>query len=122
MRIIHFFDKLEDKIRGTLSRRPLAYGLLGGIALVLFWRGVWLTADMLGLSGVWSLVLGAAALALIGLLVSSFIGDQIILSGVKQEKKLTEKAEGEIKTEMEILSRVEDKIEEMDREIHELKK
>ena len=44
-KIIKFFDKLEDVIRGHLSRFPILYGMLAGIGIVLFWRGVWHTAD-----------------------------------------------------------------------------
>jgi hypothetical protein len=43
--IYHYFDKLEDRIRGRLSRYPIFYSLIGGTAIVLFWRGVWITAD-----------------------------------------------------------------------------
>ena len=45
--IIHFFDKLEDKTRGTLSHYPFLYAFLGGIGVVLFWRGVWHTNDFI---------------------------------------------------------------------------
>jgi hypothetical protein len=37
--ILAFFDKLEDKTRAKLSRVPLLYAFLGGIGIVLFWRG-----------------------------------------------------------------------------------
>ena len=48
-KIVRFFDKLEDKIRGRLSHHPIFYALVGGIGVVLFWRGVWHTADDVGL-------------------------------------------------------------------------
>jgi len=52
-KVIDFFDKLEDVIRGHLSRYPIAYTLIGGVAIVLFWRGVWHTADILEGQGGW---------------------------------------------------------------------
>jgi len=38
-KIYHFFDKLEDRVRGWLSHRTIFYGFIGGIGAVLFWRG-----------------------------------------------------------------------------------
>ena len=43
--IIKFFDKIEDKIRGKLSHYPIFYAFIGGVGIVIFWRGVWHTAD-----------------------------------------------------------------------------
>ncbi|MEK7170312.1 MAG: hypothetical protein AAB767_03430, partial [Patescibacteria group bacterium] len=84
MRLYHFFDKLEDTVRERLSRIPIFYGIVGGVSIVLFWRGLWYTADLLEQSGgIWttifsapiSLVLSALLLLLTGLFVSFFIGD-----------------------------------------------
>jgi hypothetical protein len=49
-----FFDKFEDHIRTHLSRYPIVYTIIGGIAIVLFWRGVWHTADILHPKGEFS--------------------------------------------------------------------
>ena len=141
MRIIRFFDRFEDHVRELLSRFPIFYALVGGVGVVLFWRGVWITADFfsayyfhpaassltteptnvgaLGLGGMsggvdypflWdglaSLVLGSMILLATGLLVSSFIGDHIIISGLRHEKKLTEKTEGEVEEEETVLLKV----------------
>ena len=38
-------DKLEDHVRGFLSHYPIVYAFVGGIGVVIFWRGVWHTAD-----------------------------------------------------------------------------
>jgi hypothetical protein len=51
--IVHFFDKLEDYVRGILSKYPIPYAFVGGVSIVLFWRGVWHTADMLQARGGW---------------------------------------------------------------------
>ncbi len=105
---VKFFDKLEDKTRATLSRSPIAYAIIGGIFVVLFWRAVWETADMLARTGGWlgvlfspgvSLVVSTLGLLMTGLLVSFFISNRIILTGIKHEKKLAEKTEKEVEEE-----------------------
>ncbi len=110
--ILHFFDKLEDRVRTRLSRYPILYTLIGGIAIVVFWRGVWITADQLAaylpeslvwLDGIISIVASVLILLITGLFVSFFVNDQIILSGVKREKKLVEKTEAEVHQERDIL-------------------
>jgi hypothetical protein len=75
--------------------------MIGGFAIVLFWRGVWMTADMFPvLTGPVSIVISVAVLLITGLFVSVFIGDNIILSGVANEKKIVEKTENEIVEEL----------------------
>jgi hypothetical protein len=120
MGIIRFFDKLEDRIRGWLSHYPILYALIGGVGIVLFWRGVWHTTDFLmvwlnnlrfGASSIslaeaawWdgplSLSAGAVILLMTGVFVTNFIGNEIIISGLRGEKKLAEKTEREVKTEV----------------------
>ena len=117
--IIRFFDKLEDKIRNRFSHYPIYYGVVGGIGVVLFWRGVWHTMDYLMLRfSVWSnelsstdlsnelwwdgplsFLIGSTMLLMTGLFVSSFIGNEVIISGLRGEKKVSEKTEREVKKE-----------------------
>ncbi len=129
MRIIKFFDKLEDKIRGRLSRYPLVYAFLGGVGVVVFWRGVWHFTDFVsacflpneatlstidlahGLDGLISMFIGAVLLLLTGLFASNFIGNEIIISGLKGEKKVSEKTETELKQETGVIQKTEEKIE-----------
>lgn len=122
--IVKFFDKLEDKIRGRLSHNPILYAIIGGIGIVLFWRGVWHVADDIDLGSVISLVIGTAILLLTGIFVSAFVGNRLIISGLAGEKKLSEKEEAEIETEesqikniQNTLDRVEKKIENLETEI-----
>lgn len=129
-RIIRFFDRLEDRVREFLSRSPITYGIIGGIAIVMFWRGVWHTADLIEAGGSVfaplvtapvSTVISAVALLLTGLFVSFFIGDRIILSGLKHEKKIEEKTETEVREEGIILLDLYEKLERIERELHEVR-
>lgn len=99
-KIDRFFDRLEDKVRSRLSRSPLLYSFIGGVGIVLFWKGVWETAEMYpSLFGIPSLIIGTLIMLPTGLFVSFFIGDTILLSGLKHEKKLVEKTEEEVRGE-----------------------
>src|SRR3990167_1176866 len=98
-KVVRFFDKLEDKIRAKLSHTPIFYGFLGGIGVVLFWRGVWHIADDINLSSIVSIITGSIILLLTGVFVSAFVGNRLIISGLIGEKKLAERAEEEIESE-----------------------
>lgn len=117
-KLIHFFQNIETKNRVFLSRHKFMYALIGGAGVILYWRGVWQTADLLyswgvehrsefwgGLfeiifSGPGSIVFGALILIMTGLLVQEFIGDDVIISGLKRSKKLIDKTEEEILKEL----------------------
>lgn len=125
-KILKYFDKLEDQIRGRLSRYPIIYSLIGGTAIVLFWRGVWITADQIVLwfpesyhwvDGPISLMTSILLLLATGLFVSFFVSDRIILSGIKQEKKLVEKTESEVRQESDVLSELTISVRHIDDEI-----
>lgn len=124
-----FFDRLEDNVRGFLSHYPIPYAIIGGIGIVLFWRGVWHGADYLMLlvrasapnstislseeiwwDGPLSLVAGTALLLTVGLFVSNFIGNEIIISGLRGEKKLSEKTEREVETEFKAIADIKRKV------------
>lgn len=125
-KLILFFDRLEDRIRHRLSRKPLLYAFIGGVGLVIFWRGVWhaadyfvarihsssqeMTTDLAGLpwwDGLLSIFVGATLLLMTGAFVSSFIGNEIIISGLKGEKRIAEKTEDEIEAEAEEIKKIE---------------
>lgn len=141
-RIYIFFDKLEDRVRGRLSRKPIGYAFLGGVGVVLFWRGVWHSVDYfmgryftgipsdttLNLyelpwwDGPLSLVLGTCMLLLSGLFVSNFIGNEIIISGIRGEKKMADKTEDELEMEIDELALIERDIRKISRQLTLLRK
>jgi len=134
-----FFDKLEDKIRFWFSHYPIFYGFVGGIGAVLFWRGVWHTADYISLyflnntgvvsttdlgsilDGLISLALGSILLLITGLFVSNFIGNEIIISGLRGERKLTEKTESEVRTETGAIAEIREEVRKISKTVEELK-
>ncbi len=121
-KIFKIFDKSEDKVRSFLSRKPILYATIGGIFIVLFWRGIWLTADMFPfMNGPFSVLISVIVLLITGLFVSFFIGDRLLLSGLKYEKKLAEKTEAEIKTEMDVLNEIKAKIEKIEKDVEIIK-
>ena len=121
-KIIDFFDKFEDKVRSMLSRQPMVYSFVGGIAVVLFWKGVWDIADMFPFMYGWpSFILSSVVLMSTGLFVSFFISDRIVLSGLLKEKKLVEKTEAEIREEENVLDIIKAKLDRIENEIKELK-
>lgn len=107
----YFFDKLEDHIRGWLSRRPLLYTLIGSLAIVLFWRGIWHTADQIPfLTGPVSLIIGGVVLLMTGLFVSAFVGDFILMSGFKKEERKVQKESTDILRIENTLQRIEEEL------------
>jgi len=129
-KILNFFDKFEDNVRGHLSHHPILYTLIGGVSIVLFWRGVWHTADILQSQGGFlgwlfyepnNLIIVTSILLATGLFVSYFIGDTILISGMKGEKKLAEKTENELKGEEKELQKIRTTIDEMEKSIEEIK-
>ena len=129
-RIIKFFDKLEDHVRGIFSHFPIFYAFIGGALMILFWRGIWHTGDILMARGGWlgflfyepvTVVWTTCLMLLVGLFVSFFIGDHILISGLKHENKVTDKTEKEIEEEENQINRVERKISKLESDIAELK-
>ena len=117
-RIYKFFDKMEDVIRGKLTHYPILYAIIGSIATVSIWRGIWEVSDIWGIPG-WVSAIGGVVLAIAtGLFVSFFIGENIIISGLNKEKRTDEKTEDEINKERSSIENIQNDI----REIKELLK
>jgi hypothetical protein len=126
MRIFKAFDKAEDYVRGHLSKHPLFYAFLGGVFVVLFWRGVWETADILAtrnyflhwfLYGPNQIVFSTIVLMLMGLMVSVFVGEKIIISGLRHEKKVEDRTEEIIEEEVITLKHIRDEVRALKAEI-----
>lgn len=115
--------------RAYLSRRPKLYAFIVGIGIVLFWRGVWHSIDTLHdfiahsayyssmdysqivwWDGPLSLVIGWFILQFAGAFISSFIGNELILSGLRGEKKLNEKTETELKGEVGAIAEIKEEL------------
>ncbi len=129
-KIVHFFDKVEDKVRIRLSHRSILYACIGGMGTVIFWRGVWHSADILmKKSGFLSwffyepvtIVWASIILLMTGLFVSNFIGERIIISGLKKEKKVTDKTESEVDKEEDEIRAMRTRISQISKDIEEIK-
>jgi len=130
-KIVNFFDKFEDRVRGWISKRPILFAFVGGFAVVEFWRGVWhLTDFILDKSGytieswessVISIVVGSFIMLATGLYISIFVGDSVIISGIKREKKYFEKTEAEFKEEEKEITSIEIRLDRMEKLLQEIK-
>lgn len=118
--IVKYFEHMGIKIRHQLSRWPVLYAFVGSVGVVLIWRGVWHIADDIGISSSMSLILGVSISIISGLFVSFFVGDRIIISGIKEEKRLEEKTEREIKQEEISLKEIKKDLKEIKKEINEI--
>ena len=69
------------------------------------------------LTGPVSVLVSVVILLVMGLFVSFFIGDNIIISGLKKEKKLDEKIASEVKTELDVLNNIEKRLNDIEKEL-----
>jgi len=137
-------EKIIEKIKIYLSHRPGLYALIVGVGIVLFWRGTWHSIDLIHTyfnvfqnnltidsvmipwwDGPLSFIVGVLVLYFTSAFTSSFIGNELILSGLRREKRLNEQTKSEIKTEEQVvldikqeLGLVSEKIGELEREMH----
>ncbi|MDO8664494.1 MAG: hypothetical protein Q7K44_03050 [Candidatus Liptonbacteria bacterium] len=130
MKLLTPINKFLRKTREKLSHYPIIYAIIGAVGIILFWRGVWHTADFLPMfflnnygesslnyAILWdsliSAVVGFILLLFTGLFVSDFIGAKIISSEIKTEEKIVEKTEAEEKGETKRLEEIEKKFDEV---------
>ncbi len=116
--ILRFFDKLEDRVRSYFSHRPVIYSLIGGVFIVLFWYGVTVVAESVPFfntlaGGLLLIFISVFVLLLTGLFVSFFIGDTIIISGIRHDKKVIEKSESELEEGAKMIGDMEKRVEEI---------
>lgn len=107
-------------MRGFLSRFPIVYAFIGGVGVVSFWRGVWETSDLLRIAPQASLVFGLLIMMSIGILVTEFLGNRIIITGLRGDKKLEEKTLKEIEDEEMFLSNLKKKVDRIEKLLLEL--
>jgi uncharacterized membrane protein len=128
-KVFKYFDRLEDRVRAKLSRYPIFYAVCAGIAVVMFWRGVWHTSDILeeqgGILGFLfsapvMIITSTFLLLFIGVFVSAFVGDLMVLSGIKKEEKKVDRTEGEIEKESGEIQNVEQVVDDLYEEIDEV--
>lgn len=140
--IARFFDRLEDRVRAKLSHRSVVYAFIGGAVHVVFWRGIWHTSDMImhgvpwlhdydgnpvsGFFGVLfyepiTIIWSSAILLMTGLFVSSFIGERVIISGLKREKKVTDRTEEEVQKEEDKITNLNSKLNLLIKDLAEIK-
>ena len=126
----YLMKRLATRIHIFLSHHTFLYAFIVGVGIVLFWRGVWHTVDLIHLyishyhatasidlaehpwwDGPLSLLAGSLILYISRAFVSSFIGNELILSGLRTEKKLPRKTEDNLKTEVSAITDIKDEIE-----------
>ena len=117
-------------MRARLSHRSIFYALIGGTCTVLFWRGIWHTGDILmEKGGFWgwflyepiTIIWTSIILLMTGLFVSNFIGERIVISGLKKEKKVTDKTEDEIQEEEDRIKMLERKLDKIVKDVEDIK-
>ncbi len=122
-KIIHFFDKLEDSVRFSLSKVPNIYAFVSGVGIVFFFRGVWMIADAspylydYSYSGWLTLGIGLIILLITGTLVSHHLQMSVLVSGLKKEKKQYEKIVSTEKTELDILNDIQKRLDDIEKEL-----
>ncbi len=126
---MNIFTKNEQRTQSYLSHRPRLYALIVGIGIVLFWRGVWHSADEIHSvinyfsmpssvslfatpwwDGPLSFLVGGMILYFTGAFTSSFIGNELILAGLRGERKLTERTDADLKSEVVAITDIQEEL------------
>jgi hypothetical protein len=137
--MINRAHKILNKIHIFLSHHSYLYALIVGVGIVLFWRGVWHTVDTVHLylntytgvstidasghpwwDGPLSLIVGCLILYVSRAFISSFIGNELILSGLKIEKKMTKTVEAGVESEVSVISEIKEEVDMVTEKLEEL--
>ncbi len=137
--IYNFFDKLEDKVRARLSKYPILYAFVGGVGVVIFWRGIWHTTDFFTQAivsfqqnstidlndltwwdGPVSIIVGSVLLLSTGLFVFDFLGSETIIKRLRGEEKITERTEEEVKAEEGTIQDIKEGVKEISQKLEEI--
>lgn len=122
-KILRFFDLLEDRVRARLSRHPLLYGIISGVGIVMFYRGLWMVMDGIPWMDGWTtLAIATALLMLSGVFVSQFVSNHIILSGIRREKKMVEKVGEVVKSDVETTREIAERLKRLEEEVRAAKR
>jgi len=128
--IANYFDKLEDRVRMRLSHRSIVYAFIGGAGTILLWRGIWHTGDILMNKGGYlgwlfyepiTIIWTSIILLMTGLYVSNLIGERIVISGLRKEKKVTDQTEVEVDKEEAEIREMRTKIKQISKDVEEIK-
>lgn len=131
--------KVFNRFHIFLSHHSHLYAAIAGIGIVLFWRGVWHTTDSIHLyinhygnsqtisgnnhpwwDGPTSFLVGCLILYITRAFVSSFIGNELILSGLRAEKRLARHTEGDIESEVSTITDIKHTLNAISRKLEEL--
>ena len=104
--------KVFNRFHIFLSHHSFLYATIVGIGIVLFWRGVWHSADTLHLY--------INHYSTTRAFVSSFIGNELILSGLRIEKKIHKQTESDIQTEVSTITDIKHTISAISHKLEEL--
>jgi hypothetical protein len=128
-KVFKFINKSINKTRKKLSKKPVLYSIIAGAFIVLFWRGIWHTTDILEtkggilgfiFSGPVSIILSLIVLLFIGVFVSEFVGDVFLMYGFKKEKEVMSKTKDDVEVEKKNIENVEQVIDDLYEEIDQI--
>ncbi len=138
MEPMSFIRKAQIALRARIGKYPLLYALIGGIGIVLFWRGIWYCADYIyafmvptaaassGISLGWpnvidglvSIIIGSLLLLSTGLFVTELAGGEMVLREEKKEEQTVKKESTELPGIETEIRHIEDELKEIHKDLH----
>jgi hypothetical protein len=125
---------LIERLRNHLSHHPKLYAFIVGLGVVFFWRGAWISIDMIHTQiisyasphnllipawwdGPLSLLIGIIILDITGAFVPNFIGNELILSGLRSEETANRKIKKLEISEIEVISDVKEELSDLSKKL-----